>query len=202
MNIQHLSVDEVDYGDKLSENCRRRRVQPEQKSFMLMKKIVCKHSKHGQLVLDPFARTLSTATFCLLLDKNGRFFGRGNDVSSLQKSLQRLVEVYASQLQTRGLIWLRTAHLRSLHVYTWIPGTVEGWGIRWIAARPHLVCRLYRHFKCIWCHTCVLCVATTLCLIVRAPNGLSSGQGLGQEGWRVACWWHVCAVIWINGSWN
>lgn len=54
---------------------------------------------------------------------------------------------------------------RNQRLYTWLQWIVEGWEYRWTAVLPHLVYRLYRRFRSIWCPTCALCIGTTPYLI-------------------------------------
>lgn len=70
---------------------------PERKSVGLMKDMVPKLSKPGQLALEAFAGTLPGAKACLLLDKHRTLAGCDKIFICLQKSMSSLVEVYASK---------------------------------------------------------------------------------------------------------
>lgn len=82
----------------MSENGPRPVVQPEIKSVMLLKNIMCKFFEPAQVVLDPFPKTISTAKQCLLLYKHSRLLGCDKDGSCLQKSVPSLSEDHASPL--------------------------------------------------------------------------------------------------------
>lgn len=70
-NVSPISVDEAVYGNDLTEKCRRQKWRPEEKIVALMKSLVQKFWKPGNLVLDEFAGTHSTAKSVLLLYKHG-----------------------------------------------------------------------------------------------------------------------------------
>lgn len=83
-------MDEVIYEDELSENGRKRRTRPEQKSVVWTRDIVCKVTSTGQLVLDPLGGTLYAAVGSQFLERHRRFVGCDENFSCLLKSVSRL----------------------------------------------------------------------------------------------------------------
>lgn len=73
-------------------------VSPEQNIIALVNDFVHKFSIPGQVVLNPFARTFSTAKYFLLVEKHGSFSESDKGLRCFEKSVPRLVEAYAFQL--------------------------------------------------------------------------------------------------------
>lgn len=73
--VLRIAVRKFVYGNKLNVKWSLENLWTEQKAVILMKKLVQQFSKPANLVLDTFARTLSTSRPYSLLDKHWRFFG-------------------------------------------------------------------------------------------------------------------------------
>lgn len=77
-----------------------------------MRDILHKFSNHGKLVLDRFAGALSTLKACLLLYRQRRMVGCDKNISCLQKSMPRLVKVYANQLLNNRSVLIGDSELK------------------------------------------------------------------------------------------
>lgn len=76
----------------------RRMVRPEQKSIALMRALVRKWTNPGDLVMDCFAGTFSTAKACFDLDHHRRFIGCEKDSHCYDLSLPALKERFCKKM--------------------------------------------------------------------------------------------------------
>lgn len=150
-----------------------------------MKDIVGKFSKRVQLDFDPFLGTHFTVKACLSLDKHRRLVGCKPDGSCLQNCRPSLAKVYDSQLlNDRSDLSDKQQLKDSAHVY---PAAVKSKRLSelldsWGAPSGLLPIQIFRN---VWCHTCVLCIRTTLCLILSVLFRLLSGRNCGEGRCRV-----------------
>lgn len=77
----------------------------EKKNVALIKDPMREFSNPGDLVLDLFAGTLSTASSGLLMYNGRRFWGFEKDIGCLEKSLAGIFEVYVCQLLNDKSDW-------------------------------------------------------------------------------------------------
>ena len=87
-----------DESGKSSKRTRRYRLRPEQKSVELLKFLINKFTKPGDLVLDPCGGTFSTLHACMALDNHRTFLGGDRDSECTVAVEDDLLRVFASQL--------------------------------------------------------------------------------------------------------
>ena len=78
-----------------------RMLRPEQKCVSLLKELISRFSQAGDIVVDPFAGTFSTAIACFTLDKdNGarRFIGCEKDAVCFEHAKKKVIERYAGAI--------------------------------------------------------------------------------------------------------
>ncbi|CDF39110.1 adenine specific DNA methyltransferase [Chondrus crispus] len=78
-----------------------RMLRPEQKCVSLLKELICRFSQAGDIVVDPFAGTFSTAIACFNLDKdNGarRFIGCEKEAVCFEHAKKKVIESYAGAI--------------------------------------------------------------------------------------------------------
>ncbi|PXF44265.1 Modification methylase CcrMI [Gracilariopsis chorda] len=78
---------------------RRRRVRPEPKCRALLKKIICRLSQPGDMVVDMFAGTFSTAMACMELSKHRKFVGSEQDAACFAHAKHAAVLHFARTIQ-------------------------------------------------------------------------------------------------------
>ena len=97
-NVPRLPTSEIVKVRNSVESGKFRMLRPEQKNISVMKDIVSKFSKPGDLVMDPFSGTCSTAKACLSLNKHRRFVGCELDENCLKQSIEGVLKVFAEQV--------------------------------------------------------------------------------------------------------
>lgn len=90
MNVPRLLINEIVFGDELSENGPGWLMHPGQKNVLLMSVVVHKFSKPSQLMLHPITGNPSTAKGHLLLEKHRTFVGYDEEVFGLLKFCKAL----------------------------------------------------------------------------------------------------------------
>ena len=76
----------------------RKRLRPEQKPISLMKFLVNKFTKGGDLVVDTCAGTFSTLKACMEMDNHRRFIGTDMDENCAAMVEDSVIEMFATQL--------------------------------------------------------------------------------------------------------
>ncbi|MEM1002550.1 MAG: DNA methyltransferase, partial [Bacteroidota bacterium] len=100
-NVQRPTAEEIVYMKDNNENgnaANRIMVRPEQKGILWMSNLIEKFSKPGDLVVDCFSGTFSVAKACFLLSKHRRFIGCDKDPVCLERTEDKLIEIFARQL--------------------------------------------------------------------------------------------------------
>ena len=83
-----------------------RMLRPEQKCLSLLKELICRFSQAGDIVVDPFGGTFSTAIACFTLDsENGtrRFIGCEKDTVCFEHAKRKVIERYAAAMLNKQI---------------------------------------------------------------------------------------------------
>lgn len=78
-----------------------RMLRPEQKCLFLLKELICRFSQAGDIVVDPFGGTFSTAIACFTLDSEigkRRFIGCEKDTVCFEQAKKKVIELYAAAM--------------------------------------------------------------------------------------------------------
>ena len=75
----------------------------EQKSLNLMKEIVARYSKAGDIVVDLFSGTCTTAVACISLPEYRQFYGCDSDSEALTRGRERMLDAYIYYSKNRML---------------------------------------------------------------------------------------------------
>ena len=78
-------------------------LRPEQKSLGLMKELVAQYSRPGDIVVDPFSGTATTAVACISLPEYRAFYGCDLDGVVLQHGVNRMLDAYIYYTKHRTL---------------------------------------------------------------------------------------------------
>ena len=90
------------------------KLRPEQKPLGLLKYLINKFTKAGDLVVDTCAGTFSTMTACVTMDKHRRFIGTDKDPNCASIVEDVMIPIYCNQVQNpQSDISVPNLHLRS-----------------------------------------------------------------------------------------
>lgn len=120
----HAIIDQVppmSYGETLLWNVRnsegittRKKVRPEQKCRALLKELICRFSQPGDLVVDLFAGTFSTAMACMELPKHRIFVGCEDEKACFEHAKHAAIVRFASIIREGNTSLEKNQELRKM----------------------------------------------------------------------------------------